>query len=478
MLKRGQAFIDCLSPLFFALSFLALSGCGQVTYPEAQCKQALQDIARKEYKIPHIEVEFVGTTLGVFLPLDQLFAADLKAALLSGKVTDMESLFQPTDAVIDKVENMLFSMSRIMLSTDKKIDFYYLQATDIEKSGMDLTFMGQIDDLKRVRFWDIPRSEYRKRIIHDLQMNRAALWHRPVRHFFKDLNDGQEGEIQKTYFPKTAQSKWTKEFFFTDDSGKVLSQGRARWTLLDVRSIPIQDNEIVVYAKVQVAPRDATDKKIRSETMEYLFQVSTAGDTEKIRRIIPLAYLDDKSTHPDFAFTREMVSQSLPNWETEFKTPDITMGDFLARQFTRRFQQLAAEDERIFNTFSNVKLAVRFEESPDRHFLFNAAAPLKGPGQVAYTPAKGLHEDVLYFWGRIAREFVEVLRSYSFQDYKSLRFQIYQDGKLMTWTAGREDLELFRRHKKDLASILRLSESVPGPTEDLEAADPAPSTGP
>jgi len=462
-----------LSPLLFLLCLLLLSGCSPVTYPEAKVKQALQDIALKEYKIPHIDVEFAGTTLGVFLPLDRLFAADLKAALLSGKVTDMESLFQPTDEVIDKVENILFSMSRVMLSTDKKIDFYYLQATDVEKSGMDLTFIGQIDDLKRVRFLDIPRSEYRKRIIHDLQMNRAALWHRPVRHFFKDLNEGKTEEVQKSYFPNTAQAKWAREFFFTDAAGAVLPQGRAQWTLLDLRSIPIQDNDIVVYAKAQVAPKVPSDKSIRSGTMEYLFQISTAGDTEKIRRIIPLAYLDDKVTNLGFTFTRAMVAQSLPNWEKEFTTPDLTMGDFLARQFTRRFQQLAGEDERLFNTFKSVKLAVRFEEMPDRHFLFSAAAPLKGVGQVAYHPEKGLHEDVLYFWERVAREFVQVLRSYSFQDYQSLQFQIYENGKLLTWTASREDLELFRRHKMKFSSILHLSESVSEAVEVPEEAEPA-----
>jgi len=464
-LKRG------LAPLFFTVLCLFSFSCsGPVTYPEAQCKQALQDIALKEYKIPHIEVEFAGTTLGVFMPLDKLFAADLKAALLSGKVTDMESLFQPTDEVIDKVENILFSMSRIMLSTDKKIDFYYLQATDIEKSGMDLTFMGQIDDLKRVRFLDIPRSEYRKRIIHDLQINRAALWHRPVRHFFRDLNEGKTAEIQKAYFSKTVRPKWTREFFFTDAKGTLLPQGRGKWTLLDVRSIPIQDNDIVVYAKAQVVPKDAADKTLPPQTLEYLFQISTVGDTEKIRRIIPLAYLDDKTVFPDFTFTREMVAKSLPNWETEFKTPDITMGDFLARQLTRRFQQTASEDERIFNTFSSVKLVVRFEEKPNRHFLFNATAPLKGTGQVAYSPEKGLHEDVLYFWDRVVREFVDVLRSYSFQDYESLQFQVYQDGEMGTWTASREDLELYRRHKKNLSEILHFSDFVPEPVEDAGSA--------
>jgi hypothetical protein len=444
----------CLSPLLFLLLF---SGCGSATYPEARCKEALQEIALKEYKIPHIEVEFVGTTLGVFLPLEKLFSADLKEALMSGKVTDMENLFQPTEEAIDKVENILFSMSRIMLSTDKKIEFYYLQATDVEKSGMDLTFIGQIDDLKRVRFWDIPRSEYRKRIIHDLHMNRAALWHRPVRHFFKDLNEAAVSDIQARYFPKTAQAKWTKEFFFTDVDGNALPKGRAQWTILDVKSIPIQDNEIVVYAKTEVAPKDPRDTSFKPKVMEHLFQVSTVGDTEKIRRIIPMAYLDDKTVTPGFTFTRDMVTKSLPNWETEFKAPDITMGDFLSRQLTRRFQMIADEDERISNTFASIKLVVRFETQPQRDFLFNSVASLRNPKDVAYTPGQGLHEDILYFWDRAAREFAEVLRSYSFQGYESLKFQLSQGEKTLTWVATREDLELFRRHKKTLQEILVLS---------------------
>ncbi|MFA7254578.1 MAG: hypothetical protein WC133_00565 [Candidatus Omnitrophota bacterium] len=458
--KKGTGWFlgkTSLSPLFFLALCLLLSSCGSATYPEARCKAALQEIALKEYNIPHIEVEFVGTTLGVFLPLDQLFSADLKEALMSGKVTDMESLFQPTEEAIDKVEDILFSMSRVMLSTDKKFEFYYLQATDVEKSGMDLTFIGQIDDLKRVRFWDIPRSEYRKRIIHDLRMNRAAVWHRSVRHFFKDLNEAVVSDVQSRYFPNTSQAKWAQEFFFTDAGGSVVPRGRAEWTVLDLKSIPIQDNDIVVYAKAQVAPKDPGDTGFKSKVMEYLFQISTVDDTEKIRRIIPMAYLDDKTATPGFTFTRDMVARSLPNWETEFKTPDLTMGDFLARQFTRRFQATAAEDERIANTFANVKLVVRFEPQPERCFLFNAVAPLKNPKEEAYAPGRGLHEDVLYFWDRVAREFVEVLRSYSFQDYKFLKFQLSQGGKTLTWTVTSEDLELFRRHKKSLKDILTLS---------------------
>jgi hypothetical protein len=170
-----------------------------------------------------------------------------------------------------------------------------------------------------------------------------------------------------------------------------------------------------------------------------------------------MASLDNKAATPDFTFTREMIMKSLPRWETEFKTPDVTMGDFLARQLTRRFQAIASEDERISNTFASVKLAVHFESGSEPHFVFDATAPLRGTKETAYAPKQGLHEDVLYFWGLMAREFVEVLHSYHFQSYQFLQFQLFQGGKPLLWTATREDLELFRRHKKDLSSILHFS---------------------
>ncbi|HNX68619.1 MAG TPA: hypothetical protein PLL75_06440 [Candidatus Omnitrophota bacterium] len=454
--KKGSgAFLGkgCLTPFFFVLLLAAFSGCSPVTYPEERCREALQEIALKEYKIPHIDVEFVGTTLGVYLPLNELFALDFKEAIMSGKVTDMESLFQPTEAAIDKVEDVLFSMSRVMLSTDKKIDFYYLQATDVEKSGMELVFTGQIDDVKRVRFWDIPRSEYRKRILHEFRLNRAALWHKPVRHFFRDLNEADAATVGKLYFPKTAKEKWAREFLFADAAGKVLPKGSAEWKVLDLRSIPIQDDDIVVYAKVEVSSRDKKMPAFPPKTMEYLFHISTKGEGEKIRRIIPLIYLDGKGTEAGLSFTKDMVYQSLPSWETEFKVPDITMGEFLSRQLTRRLQETVAQDERIYNTFTNVKPLFRYEKSSEPSFSFNVIAPLRNAKQAGVSNG-GIHEDMLYLWELAAREFVDVLRSYSFQDYKSLKFEVSQDGHDRVWVATKEGLDLFRRNRKKLQSVL------------------------
>lgn len=440
----------------FILGFI-LAGCTPVSYPENRVEQALRDILGKEYGIHHVEIQFAGTTMGVYLPLEELFATDFKKAIMSGKITSMESLFQPTEKAVDKVEDVLFSMSRVMLNTDKKINFYFLQATDVEKTGMEITFLGQIDDVKRVRFWDIPRSEYRKRLIHDVRLNRAVLWHKPVRQFFRDLNEATSEVIQTRYFSNPAQSQWTREFFFVSPLGQVASQGYMQWKIVDLRSMPLQENDIVVYAKVEASARDP--KAIRefpTKTLEYLFQISFHGNDEKITRIIPFLYLDTATVGTEISFTKDMIYQSLPNWEVEFKAPDMKMGDFLARQLTRRFQEITLQDERIGNTFSNEKALFRYDQKPEPYFLLNTITPLRGPRQTAYSVKQGIHEDVLYLWELGAREFVEVLHSYDFQDYRGLKFQMLQNDQLRTWTASQADLELFRRHKKKLKDILTL----------------------
>lgn len=454
---EGAMFMNCRTFLINLIVGFILSSCTSASYPEARAKEALQEILSKEYNVYNAEIEFSGRTLGVFLPLEELFATDFKEAIMSGKVTNMENLFQPTEKAIDRVEDVLFSISRVMLSTDKKIDFYYLQATDVEKTGMELVFIGQIDDIKRVRFWDIPRSEYRKRIIHEIQLNRAVFSHKPVRQFFGDLNHDPLEKIQVRYFPHTDQKKWTREFFFQDALGYTAQTSRMQWKLLDIRSMPLQDNESMVYAKAGAQAKNPADgREFPPRTLEYLFHLKTDGEKEKIQRIIPLDYLNAQGADSGISFSKAMVHESLPNWDVEFRTPDLTMGDFLARQLTRRLRELTAQDERLYNTFSKVKVVFQYEEKPEPFFLFSAVAPLRERMQVSYVSGQGIHEDILYLWELAAREFVEVIRSYQFEDYRSLRFEMIQGEKPLVWTAAKNNLELFRRRKKKLEEILTL----------------------
>ena len=112
-----------LVTLFLCVGF-AISGCSQ-TYPADRVKESIQEICRKEYGIDNIQVKIQGGTIGVYLPIKKLFAADFKEILSKkkGKVADMENFFQPAPEALDQVEDVLFSISRVLLSTDLKLQF-------------------------------------------------------------------------------------------------------------------------------------------------------------------------------------------------------------------------------------------------------------------------------------------------------------------------------------------------------------------
>jgi hypothetical protein len=198
---------------FFILSFLS-AGCQKASYPEDKLASAIQEICHKEYKIENIEVKFNGRTIGVFLPLKKLFASDIKQGILSGQMDNLDSLFEPSPEAMDQLEDVLFTISRVLLSTDKKIDFYVLDASDTESTGLQLSLTGYVDDIRRVRLWDIPRSEYRKRIFHELKLNRAVLWEQPVRELLAQTTKLNHEELGKRFFAAAPTPEIASTLFY------------------------------------------------------------------------------------------------------------------------------------------------------------------------------------------------------------------------------------------------------------------------
>ncbi len=456
MIKKRLGFC-----FFFLTAILFFSGCG-VTYPEATLHQSLRDLAKKEYGIDRIEIESVGTTLGVFLPLKQVFVSDFKEALMTGKVKDINALFEPTKEAMDKIEDLMFSVSRVIINTDKKVDFYYLQATDVEKTGMQIVLYGYKEDFKKLRFWDISRDEYRKRVIHEIQMNKAAVWDRAVRRFFEDLNTKSREEIQALYFSGNEGAKWTSDFSFVDPNGQFSPASQASWEILDLRCLPVHNNLIIVYAKVQARAKDSKNPKLSVKTTEYLFEVALADDAGVIKKIIPFSSMDTQTLGPDLSISKDLIRKSLAHWETEFRTPDIKLGVFLAKQLSRRLQMIMALDERINMTFPSARVAFRYEERPVPYYALDMNLFLKNPKDTIYSPQKGLHEDVLYLWTLAAKETAKVLHDYQFEDYHYLQFEVPKEMK--AWRISKDDLERLRKKKVEL-----------GPTLTMAVADTMPS---
>lgn len=440
-----------LTPVLAAL-ISGMPGCLQKTsYPASKIKESLVQICEKEYGVTGVDVKIVEDTVGVYLPLEKLFAADLKEAFSSGQIKNMEKLFDFTPEAQEKIEDVIFSITRVLLSTDKSIKFYILQATDIEDTGMQVIVKGYVDDIKRVRFSDISRGEYRKRMMNELRLNRAVIFHKPVRQFFKDLEGLTLSEIQKKYFSENLPENAIQTLFFNSLRSHN-SEEHLQWEVLEMRSAPIQKNEVLVFAKVLP---NAEKSPIVSEPLKYLFMLSLHENEARIMRIIPFQYLSNDGLLQQIDFPKGLqIEENSEKWEEEFPVQDIKLGEFLSEQLTRRVSSITATDERITNTFLEAKLDFQFhEEEGSPYFSLNVEALLRDKQAFLVGPLV-FHEDMLYLLTLASREFVDVLRSYNFGDYTYLSFNVSKEPS--AWIIGREDLELFRRKKIDLQGLLTL----------------------
>ncbi len=432
------------------------AGCTSKSYPSDSLKESLAKICREEYGISNIDVKIVGSTLGVYIPLDKLFATDFKGSVIAGKVRNLETLFEPSPEALDKVEDVLFSISRVLLSTDKDFKFYMVQATDVENTGLQLVLKGYVDDVRRVRIWDISREEYRKRVIHEMRQNRAVLWHRPVRKFFEDLEKKSLEDISEAYFESGINPDSVQNLFFHTLRPVGSIDPVTHWEIEDIRSARVQRGEVLVYASVRPV-KNGQPLIPKGVDAQYLFLVSYRDTDPKILRVIPFQYMNDQGQLQKIPFPEDIkIEQSLESWEQEFPVEDVNLGDFLAEQMTRRAQAIAGGDERIMNTFRDVKVRVVYEkdaEKPHFSFVFDSVS-LKDLNNYKRDSLIS-HEDMVYLLSLISREFVDLLRSYQFGEYDYVSVSIAQEAG--EHVIPRDSLELFRKKKIDFQGLLSTS---------------------
>lgn len=456
------------------LSFLLLfaAGCEQ-SYPEARLHQSLKDICKAEYRIDHVESKVVGKTLGVYLPLEKLFSSDFEEILTGGKVKDISSLLQIAPETLDKVEDVLFSTSRVILSTDKPIDFYVLKATDTEITGISLILVGYVQDIKRVRFWDISRTEYRKRVYHDMKVNYPVIWKRPVSGVLKDLGKKSTRDILDTYFLPGANLENISPLFYSIILEAQLKDNLS-YEVLNLRSTGGRAGEALVYVKVRenYVPKPAyTDHKFTLPSRfdsEYIFVLTKYLGDYKISRVIPFYYVSDDGTVKKVDFPPELkLYENVDKWREEFELEEIFLPDFLAQQMTRRTQPLLSEDERLQNTFSTRRITFGFvydeEDKKDSgHFTARANLTLKNAAAAFYDSSAGgsdlksllqgeALQDVYYLLDVVLREAMVMLRGYFYEKYDSIRFESIFG---LSFALKREDLDLYRRKKINVSGLL------------------------
>ncbi|MBI4845363.1 MAG: hypothetical protein HY810_02635 [Candidatus Omnitrophica bacterium] len=147
--------LNCLIAVYIFCGFC--SGCAP-TYPKEKLTNSLVDICRKEYNVD-VQAQLKGKTIIVFIPLDELF--DSKLDILP--------------AAVEKIENVILTTSRVILSTDAEIDFYTIIAADIKTTAAEFVLVRYMPDVYKLMNGWISRDEYRMRVLWEVNFNPSVL---------------------------------------------------------------------------------------------------------------------------------------------------------------------------------------------------------------------------------------------------------------------------------------------------------------
>jgi len=136
---------------------ILLAGCFSSdfspSYKEADIPGAIKKICLEEYKLNVVPTR-VGDTLWVYAPQQRLLHAEF------GK--NPEKVFD--EELLNKARNILTSISRVLISSDKAPEFFVLVLSDIN-IGLDYSLTVDILDIKKSASGGIPWNEANKRYV-------------------------------------------------------------------------------------------------------------------------------------------------------------------------------------------------------------------------------------------------------------------------------------------------------------------------
>lgn len=397
------------------------------TYRADELENSIKRLCKDEYGIDEVEVKIAGKTLGAFLPLEKLFSANLDSFASKDSVKNLEDLLRFDPAAMDKIEDVLFTTSRVILSTDRAIDFYVLKAIESQTTGIELVMTGYVQDMKRVRFWDIAVSEYRKRILHDLSVNKAVVWKRTVTDFFNDIGRLSLNDLIGDYFLPSITLKDISPFFYS----QLLDAEYKESLVYDIQTVktkPISEDEVLVYVKARetYVPGEGYEQHPfvfqTDDTHEYLIILQATQTAYAIKQVIPFYYIDSDHLVHTLDFPAELkIYDNIDAWTEVYELEEVFMGDFLARQLTKRAQALVASDPALSQVFAAQGLSCSYSnetnENDEEAIPFFAFRYEKKASLFALQKNDYSAEDVDALYFALMKEFNAVINGYHFSDF-------------------------------------------------------------
>ncbi len=143
--------------------FCGCSGRIESTYKENEIPQIVKKICKEEYKLD-VFTQRANTTLWIYAPVEKILHKDYG--------TDKEKVFD--EELLEKLRNILTTVGRVLISSDKAPEFYGLVASDIN-AGIDYIIVGNVLDIKKSYSGFIPWTEANRRYVIRLKMAPEAV---------------------------------------------------------------------------------------------------------------------------------------------------------------------------------------------------------------------------------------------------------------------------------------------------------------
>jgi len=251
-----------------------LCGC-QATYPQKDVEESIVRICKQEYG-SDVLVETEGKTMVIYLPVSDL----------------MNYSFALTKAASQKVNDVIFSVARVAMSTDAEINFYCVIAHDVKMPQLQIIIIKNVEDVKRLFATDISRGEYMKRMLIDLRMNPQAKKEQVVKEVFKKMNldPKWQDQVMADFFRSAPTSigdigYWNNKFYIKDITlAEFLAEQMANRVKMEFRDDKILKEDFLLKSVKGVY----SSKKGRRLFMIEVFAersastISTVEDSDKI----------------------------------------------------------------------------------------------------------------------------------------------------------------------------------------------------
>ena len=395
---------------------MGFSACNKPSYPTGKIEDSVLALCKNEYKLDNVQVKVIGSTLGVYIPVEGLIDPDLKLNEKAGK----------------KIEDVALSIHRVTTPTDMPLKFYVLTARDTKTPGAEFILTGFIYDVVRVRLYDISRGEYFQRILRDFRFNPAILGEQKARELFDGLNKNSAlaESLKSIFYPIYIIGKsGSQKIEITDMESKELSE---RESLLYIKTIEAYEPSPGFEAYTAVFPPGFNN--------EYLFLTDLSFGNSFKEIVSKYFYSNNEIRQRNLKDTFMQYKDSGITGIDGFPKKDLDLGWFLSQQISRRIKSIFEEDKKLKNDF---KLASSRGELKDLVFQFKfniAANDNKAGGQKT-------------IFSRIIKMTGMVLHLYAFEEYKGAEFINSAENEKRIYLS-KEDLERFRKNEMSLEGLI------------------------